>query len=1251
MKYIYSILLTFLFIIPGLVFASTEVYIYPVATDNSTYKAGDVIKGQFTIHNVRGERQSDVVYSIAVTRGSEPAGLLVGEKKYNEPLYLEANSKRNIPFEYIIPDSVSGKVNVVVTGFLTDGTVVAQGNAPILISGTPQTELLVPANLLLEVDTQEYDILDSVIMKPESEAFFTFILPPTTQEQNVTINTDLFNRVENDTVLKSLEVVSVQTSTTEDTYVQIQLPKNMDPLVYLGKVSFEIENYAIEPLYFRYTVEGPIATIRNINSNILSIKKNKKFDVQVLYAGTPIAPNDNQTEELQTEANLSLSAYNEKNELVAQSEQKIDLINQDTVSIQLESLVAAESLYFDAKIVDFDGKVLSTFSTKLPSEAELDSLYQKTFWEKNKTLLYVALTLFFIFIIVLVFSIFIRRKENLNKISLVIVVLALCGAVISGSSVLAQESSGYLIESGSFQPNGVELNALFSPLPASVRSYTVGELFDTSGDIRFGANLQGVQMISLFVPKGGYGFSNTYPPTNLANWTAQRLAEPSAWWNSTIPTELLNQNLLGKLTYSSYYDSNPSSIRNNLSAWVANNADFFRVLTSTGGYSDSGNFLGGDWLRLNDLNASVANTLLDLREIVYPTTSNKVFSDAVSLGYMVDTNEFEYEIQNLFARNTLGTVYGSCSLRSTLWSNGCVNGSVQGNVMNSLFPPVTYGFPSNESAADLFLSYPVSHSLLASKWRSYETGVDQKPFTFEINHPTFQTMTNYNRLVTDYYASSTRIRTEYIDDAELLTMAAKFMQDYQLTGWEDANSVDFGLTFTPKTLASYSEYSNYNPDKYTITQKTTVIDAIEAAEYNSPEFNTAVRAILNFLFYYNQKFYSYSQAYKAYYAYNGATPLFANFYTSFHSRKASSGFTPQSYTASSIIPPLYGMQKVYFYFVAHNIQNTAGEKAAEEALVAQVICISGGDLCPDEQDPLACPNLTIDGGPVYTEDENGVINMDGVATTLIKDGSGNCIEPPVICPNLTIEGGPVYTKDENGIIYENGVATTLTEDALGDCMYSCDDTYTEGQLICSGGFEYTMSCNTTNGTWVDTSTGNSCNAVSYCEADPVSADVDESVTFTAYPAGASYVWRDSNGDQVSTSRTYTNSFSSNGTYSYDVDVTTAYGSQTHSCSATVGVVLPPSPGVGASNFKFVPPIANSSGQCNLNLEAENVDSCVLTNRTGTDSINFTTASSTIPISETQLVDVGTWTLVCYGPTGTSTPVSRTCISNPIYREN
>lgn len=330
-----------------------------------------------------------------------------------------------------------------------------------------------------------------------------------------------------------------------------------------------------------------------------------------------------------------------------------------------------------------------------------------------------------------------------------------------------------------------------------------------------------------------------------------------------------------------------------------------------------------------------------------------------------------------------------------------------------------------------------------------------------------------------------------------------------------------------------------------------------------------------------------------------------------------------------------------FYFM---LQNRARGNTSSTRIVSQEVCVRGAGVCKDEVVAL-CPNLT----GTFTKNAQGQILQNGVLPqpALIEDANGNCIPQPP----------------------------------------TCNGDYTEGELVCINGQEYTMSCSLT-GEWIQNPTGRTCvdpSSIS-CQTSPRNPALNQDITFTAYPSGATYLWEDNN----QTSHSITKSFSSQGTYRESVDITVGGVTETEICTANVGFPLPPlcgdefdgserfcpngeeyrmvcsaagvweqeltgelcvpNGGSSITTFRFSPSVADSSGQCNLELEATNIASCQLTNRVGT-AIPIPVSPEGVVSITSQPVNIGTWTLTCTGLDGaTSAPVSRSCMSNPTFGE-
>ena len=138
---------------------------------------------------------------------------------------------------------------------------------------------------------------------------------------------------------------------------------NNTPGVYAGEMVLVDQNGVVHSpeLDFRYIVAGDIATLQSINTGSGAVAKSGAVKVTVIYSGTPLDISNVKSSDVGP-ANLSVTLYNEKNELVGQSNSSINITQVSAQIVSINALVDARALRADATITK-DSKTLSKLST------------------------------------------------------------------------------------------------------------------------------------------------------------------------------------------------------------------------------------------------------------------------------------------------------------------------------------------------------------------------------------------------------------------------------------------------------------------------------------------------------------------------------------------------------------------------------------------------------------------------------------------------------------------------------------------------------------------------------------------------------------------------------------------------------------------------------------------------------------------------------------------------------------------------
>ena len=457
-------LLGLLLIVASPVFAVTpsgnetyQIYVHNIETEKTDYKVGEKIDGTFTLSNLSETPQSDIYYSIS-SGVYHPENLTIegvyGVTDKIGPLYIKGNSKDSISFSYTLPKSVSGNVGIQIVATLKDGTLVGRSDLNVMVEGMAKPSGYVinprlsisgyPLMIRAETGPTIYD---------KETLSFNFSISSTTKKYTVNPILKIYDRVDNVDALKrtiNLDpiVTDNRSSDSKDfkpIIYSVSLPTDLDPLVYYGVITFESEGIDISPVSLRYIIAGPIATVRNITTNTLEVKVGETINTIVTYGGQPIDEFRLDKQLRATSTILTVTAINEKNEIVATVSQPLDLDTARSVIVPLKANMDAKSLSFISTIKTIDGIILDEYTTRLPSPEDVkNQTPYKEGIQSSKKIVIVIVIIVIILLLTILFIIF-NKKPKASSIPLslfgLIFIVGLLIFGMSNAKVLAEEIS------------------------------------------------------------------------------------------------------------------------------------------------------------------------------------------------------------------------------------------------------------------------------------------------------------------------------------------------------------------------------------------------------------------------------------------------------------------------------------------------------------------------------------------------------------------------------------------------------------------------------------------------------------------------------------------------------------------------------------------------------------------------------------------------------------------------------------------
>ncbi len=551
--------------------ADYQIYVHDIKTDKPSYTVGETVKGEFVISNLANTAQSDIMYEISSGLYDSAEMSLTTKQGISPklgPIYIKSQSKITIPFEYKLPESLTGKSAIQVIAVLKDGTFVGQGYAPVAISGKATVEHvpILASGLKLNNDNKLIVVPNTgpTVYKGETLEF-SYIVSPTTKKYTFTPTLDLYNRADNSNALvKTIELPKIETG-KKSTEAIVKLPVSLDPLVYYGVISFKtLDKAELADTSFRYIIAGPIATIRNVTSNVLEAKAGMDIPFEVTYGLQPLDELRPGKQVKLDGATISVVVTNENGENVGVVDSQLDL-SKGEISLSVLALAPAKSLSYSAVIKDLTGKILSEYKTNLPTNDSVKD--QKSYLSKSGYSL-ITLICAIILLITIIILIYMRVKHKIVNMPLTILafVFLLATLLLGARDAKAWEFYMGHIFSGSGHTGMFRVTSVTSPVPDTIKSYAPGEPFNLSFKASYGDCSNDSEYFYAYVYKTGIDWwSQTPDLKQTTNWVSDYTANKAYW--ASKGTELLTAN--GFLSSSNKFNVSTKALCNSAGLpWV-----------------------------------------------------------------------------------------------------------------------------------------------------------------------------------------------------------------------------------------------------------------------------------------------------------------------------------------------------------------------------------------------------------------------------------------------------------------------------------------------------------------------------------------------------------------------------------------------------------------------------------------------------------------------------------------------------------
>ncbi|KKQ47023.1 MAG: Fibronectin type III domain protein [Candidatus Yanofskybacteria bacterium GW2011_GWC2_37_9] len=351
-----------------------QIYVTDLSIPQRQMKAGDEVKGTFTLFNNSQTNAPDVFYLAA----------LVGDFKDNVPTvvygkrdigktFLAAGEKKNISFTYQLPKTIAGNELGIRVQSVFAGLYMGWRDAKIIVVGTPAIAKIIDAKLII-AGKEFVPETGPVVPKSKGIEYRIKFSNPTTEVITFLPRVKIFNRMSTGELLQKFSGESVTITAKGTSQTIINLPTfDYKSLVYAVELEFidaagEVRAPSVTG---RYMILGDMATIQSVAIDKDTLAKGETVNVTVFYQPPPFDQFSPTSDRPRVgEADVAVTLYDENNALIGAATKKINLdLDETSAVLPLMVTTKAHAIGVTA-VISKNGTELSTYSTKLTPSAE-----------------------------------------------------------------------------------------------------------------------------------------------------------------------------------------------------------------------------------------------------------------------------------------------------------------------------------------------------------------------------------------------------------------------------------------------------------------------------------------------------------------------------------------------------------------------------------------------------------------------------------------------------------------------------------------------------------------------------------------------------------------------------------------------------------------------------------------------------------------------------------------------------------------
>ncbi len=491
-----------------------EVYVIDLKLDKNTYTAGETVKGSFSLQDHQGA-VPDLYYSISLVgkyRGSLSS--VTYDTKFVGPFFIGNEEEKSFDFSYTLPSSVVGNgLGIQIGAFYGQGTPLGWNDAHITITGEARVFVDVSKAKLIVEDITPFDLLVGPMVKKNIH-FKADLFSPSSTSLPITPRLTVYRRsLTGPKLLSKDEPIYTLESKKAQTF-DLELPIfDMAPGVYIGTLQFlDGEAAPIAPMQtFRYIISGDIVTLYSLTSDKQTLKTGDDFTLTLSYSAAPYDISTGDIVKIEG-TTLSLTVFNEKDEIIAAYSTPIDFNSGTQKDFSLKATGSSQALRTEVKVMKGD-KVLATYSGVLVGE------YGKEKQKAEDTRLYeILFAIAFVALIACLFAVRIFKKNSTKTSAATPLIVFL--VIFFSSFIFSNHAFAWSITATSteYQCDDCKHSDEFIPTvtisePSLYTRYKPGETFSLVGTVTAHSCANALSEIQFTVEYNG----ETFTPDRINN--------------------------------------------------------------------------------------------------------------------------------------------------------------------------------------------------------------------------------------------------------------------------------------------------------------------------------------------------------------------------------------------------------------------------------------------------------------------------------------------------------------------------------------------------------------------------------------------------------------------------------------------------------------------------------------------------------------------------------------------------------------